>query len=239
MSGAPSWRAASYDPFSSLSSSKSPSPAPSVTKNPPRAQAGKSSLAADVDIFSSLLDPSFSSAGANGKMSLAEKRAAAQREAEVKASREQQKKDEESAVWNGLDMLGQRSSSSFPLHPHQTSHAEQDDWLFSGSSKPQQVTKQPHSSTSKPVLAEDDDWGLGDFASSSNLATSSKGNNNELLDGFVGTDDGSDVFSFLDNKQAAAAPHQTGDADDDILGMLGKPVNSIPKPKPPEPTVCS
>lgn len=231
------------DIFSVLSSSK-PSPRSLTPSNAsrPSTQTGQTSTSSNVDAFSSLLGTSFSNAGNSEKLSLAERRAAALKENEAKASIERTQKEKESAAWSGLDMLGQQSSNlTATSSARQTPSLPQDDWL-SDSMQPPKATTQSHT----PIQAhsEEDDWGLADFGKPSGSAISSQAkakshNLDPLLDGFDDSSHNRDELSLLGQRQFVSNSYENNDAEDDILGMLGKPVESLPKREPPTQAVCS
>lgn len=83
---------------------------------------------------------------------------------------------------------------------------------------------------SKPL---EDDWGLGDFAVDPHTSTQPKAlkmneSHASLLEAFE--DDGPILGSFGETNPSPGThtSHKTND-DDDILGLLGQPVDAIPK----------
>lgn len=192
------------------------------------------STSGNADAFSSLLGTAFSNASNGNTLSLAERQAVARKEDEARAARERAQKEKDSAVWSGLDLLGQRSSVLTTAAPsHQSPAVQQDEWTLD-SLKPQRVEPE-----SKPQVAPvEDDWGLGDFASSSKPTTphigSNPTNSDLLFDAFDESSQNQEQFSgLLARESTGPSPTETYTAEDDILGMLGKPVDAVPRPTPP------
>ena len=169
-------------------------------------------------------------------MSLAERQKAAQKEMQSKAAQASALREKEASVWSGLDMMGMSQASTtsqgtakFPPAP------SNDGWIFDkmqslpGPTAPATVAQQASS-----VL--DDDWGLGDFGATSSNArrpidsTKSNVTPMAMFDSF---DDG-DIIpeSFVSRKQAPTQQEANLGDDEDVLGLLGKPVEAVPKAPP-------
>ncbi|KAH8113405.1 hypothetical protein DFH11DRAFT_1689547 [Phellopilus nigrolimitatus] len=203
---------ASYDAFSVLAST------PSSSK-PNSAEAGRAAAVTQgsADAFSSLLVNS-------GSMSLADRQAAALREQQAKALNARIAKENESAVWSGLDIIGQGSSSNSASNTRSLSD----------------TTLKP---TAPPSTHAEDDWGLSDFGSqpqTSGRAQERSGSRDSisLLDALDDSTQDRDLLfdAFGERKEDPLTSNNFENTEDDILGMLAKPVESMPKrPTPPQP----
>ncbi|THH11547.1 hypothetical protein EW145_g604 [Phellinidium pouzarii] len=236
---------AAFDTFSLLATSN-PSSRSLSPSNPPRPAAGQSTTGPPVnsnklDVFSSLLGPSFPSSNNSGNLSLAERRAAALKEQQAKAADDRLAKENEPTVWSGLDMIGQSSSTaingSLKSTPLVSGDAFSDDsWLFdklAPSAAPSKVA-------SPPSVVQDDDWGLSDFATRTQPSTYPPEQTDSLsfFDALGDSAHDGDLLSDYSGEHIIQpkVARNNDDADDDILGILGKPVEAILKrPTPPQP----
>ncbi|KAI5117503.1 hypothetical protein M0805_009672 [Coniferiporia weirii] len=234
-----------YDAFSILASSRSSSQS-HLSTNPPRPAVGQSPVPANLgsgDAFSSLLGPSFAPTDKSGNLSLAERQAAALKEQQAKATRHSAAKENEFAVWSGLDMIGQNSSPQ-PVNgasPKPAALVSDDDWLFDKIASPSASTSKAAPTPS--VAHTEDDWGLSDFASQPQSSTRpQQGSSSTSLFDALGDSphDRDMIFDSLGERRNQPPVNNLGDdAEDDILGMLGKPVESVPKRTTPPQTTSS
>ena len=165
-------------------------------------------------------------------MSLADRQKAAQKDLSTKAAQATAAREKDASVWSGLDMMGQ-SPSAAQSSTHNPGALNDDDWIFDKvQSQSQPKAKSPAKPAPPVSNGLDDDWGLGDFAapaSSSKSPSSSnqKGPSNDLFDSF---DDGNTIpDSFGAAKQQTSELESVEGDDDDVLGLLGKPVEAVPK----------
>ncbi|KAF9463679.1 hypothetical protein BDZ94DRAFT_1217783 [Collybia nuda] len=208
-----------------------------IAKPPPKASSGG-------DAFSGLFDGSLPGGSSNGaRMTIAERAAQVEKERLASLQRHQQSVKQTSSAWDGLDSLGNTPSPSLP----KTSNSSQDDdWGF-GTAAPIQPTPKPKI-VQKPM--DDDDWGLGDLAAAAVSQPQARTPASQAiwdLDEFAGasssaqpsppiitTHQRSDSPGDFDfgNREDALLGDDSND-EDDILGALSKPVDSIPKRKSP------
>jgi len=195
------------------------------------------------DAFQDLLGGSISSNANGAQMTIAERAAQVeQQRLEAQMKRHQTIRSAASA-WQGLDSLANPTSTlSTATNAVSNSTLDDDDWGFGSLSQPQRA------SSTKPTEAKsssiDDDWGLDDFANpagtsaaSTKLSTPNPPRSRQLWD--------MDDLMTADSQppQTVSIPEQTGlndqndgllnhsaEDEDDILGDLGKPIDSIPRP---------
>ncbi|KAJ7594480.1 hypothetical protein C8J56DRAFT_1012708 [Mycena floridula] len=200
-----------------------------------------STSSASGDAFSNLLGGSFSSSNANN-LTIAERAAKAERERREASLRSQQMapKGPAASAWDGLDSLGQMTSSK-----QSSAQPEDDDWGFGPVATPQA----PPSKAATPAV--EDDWGLGDFSS---VASASKPAP-KVPSASSRTQSLWDMNEFSDSPASLPNPlaeeHQSSlladfgsqeqslfSTDDDILGPLSQAVTSKQSP-PPKPKASS
>lgn len=203
------------------------------------------------DAFSDLLSGTITSTSNGANLTIAQRAALANKQRLGQPTVSQHNPAGSKAVdsaWAGLDTLGassfssSRTTSTSPKPPQ-----PQEDWLFD--SVPASISKSP---ASKPQPAQDkDDWGLDDFISkpapSRPSQTTSQSQSLWDIDEFAspspadargisptpqnGRSSTPGSFDFGD-REDGLLDDQFGD-EDDILGVLSKPVQS----KPPKPAV--
>ncbi|KAL5508336.1 SWA2 [Sanghuangporus vaninii] len=216
------------DPFSQLvpsSSSKSASrsltPANPARPSPLASQNG-------LDAFSSLLGPSFSLSTNQEKLSLAARRAAAQKETEARAALDRESKKNESAAWSGLDMLGHGLSNTNSGGEKKSAQSIEDDWIFSDVKPVVLSSSKPATSSAPSDLI--DDWGLSDFASHAQGPVGTQNQQQHARKheaaSLIDTLDSGDLIpdSFGGSRTTPVNVERGEELDDDILGALGKPV---------------
>ena len=217
-------------PNSSNSNSRSATPA---NLNRTQGQQIRPTNQGGADAFSSLLGASFSSSSSTANMSLADKQAAALKERQAKLAQKQVVDAKEASVWSGLDLIGQ---SSVPISganstPSTNLHTNDEDWLFD---KVNSSTSKPSQSTSSLL---EDDWGLSDFAIQPTQKAAPQTSSNDPMSLIDSLDNSS--ISFSQSQPQPSANHSVDDGDDDILGMLGRPVESVPKQETPDRVVST
>ncbi|KAL5527302.1 hypothetical protein ACEPAG_6093 [Sanghuangporus baumii] len=237
-SNRPSGANSPYDPFSQLAPASSSKPVSrSLTPaNParPSPPASQNSL----DAFSSLLGSSFSSSTNQENLSLAARRAAAQKEIESRAARDREVKQNESAAWSGLDMLGHGLSSTSSGGENKSAQSAGDDWLFSDVKLVVPSSSKPTTSSAPSDLI--DDWGLSDFASHAQGPVEAQNQQQHarkheaasLIDSLDSGDLIPDSFGGI--RSTPVNVERDEEHDDDILGALGKPVVISKQSSPPQ-----
>ncbi|KAL5488135.1 SWA2 [Sanghuangporus weigelae] len=228
-----------YDPFSQLApassskpASRSLTPANPARPSPPASQNG-------LDAFSSLLDPSFSSSTNQENLSLAARRAAAQKEIEARATRDREVKQNESAAWSGLDMLGHGLSNTSSGAEKKSAQSTGDDWLLSDVKPVVPSSSKPATSFAPSDLI--DDWGLSDFASHAQGPIKTQNQQQHARKheaaSLIDSLDSGDLIpdSFGGSRTTPVNVERGEEFDDDILGALGKPVIVSKQSSPPQP----
>ena len=234
-SNRPSGSNSPYDPFSQLSSfSSSKPPSRSLTPgNPPRTSPPTNQSGPDA--FSSLLGPSFSSSSNQENLSLAARRAAAQKEIEARAARDREVKQNDSAAWSGLDLLGHGLPNNTSGATHVPVKTTGGNWLLSA---PESGPSKAAPSTPSNLI---DDWGLSDFAGRAHGPVSTQSQQQRpQSNGTASLIDSLDNAEFIpdsfgESRPASANVEHNGEPDDDILGALGKPVEESQRNSPPRP----
>jgi hypothetical protein len=230
-------RKPTQDVFSLLAASSAPNSRP-LTPSPadPKASKKLPAVAVSGDAFSGLLDSTLG--GSSKNLTIAERAARAEQEQRERMQKHQQSVHTQSLAWDGLDLLANPSS----VNPSKTTL---DDWDLG--------IVEPSKQASKAVFAKapppEDDWGFSEFSSQPPAATSSASATpppQTILD--------LDDFSLLavqdprpppTSQRTAPSFGSQGDLDsidlrdgllgdehqdeDDILGILSKPVDAIPK----------
>ena len=252
-------RRPTYDAFSLLASSgpASASPRPvtpsaaslSNQRTTPKPGPSKGT---EGDAFSELLSGTFTGTSGHANLSMAERASRAERERSAALLRQQQESRLQAAAWDGLDSLAQGSTLS--PSPPQTSVTSppDDDWLF-GAVVPNKGLAQPAPS---PVV--DDDWGLAGFSSPPAVKTTSPTASPRSLWDLDNFESSSQSHGILAPSRHSPDPRPSrttplGDFDfgnredgiieddssddDDILGQLAKPADSVVKSQPP--LVCA
>ena len=208
------------------------------------------------DAFSSLLVGSLGDSSRNGaNMTIAERAARVEKERRENLQKHHQTVNMQASAWDGLDTLAGSSPSAQPtttIHPVE----DDDDWGFA-STAPTRTTSQnpsvppPHS---RPP-AEEDDWDLGDFSSTSAPKSHSPvppplpARSQAIwdLDPFSSPPAESNPSPSPPLRSQTPGDFDFGDREDrlldddsqdedDILGVLSKPVDAIPKRA--SPSVC-
>ena len=193
---------------SSTSSSRSITPSmaqqkPTMPKPTPNAGGG--------DAFSGLLSGSLAASN-NARMTMAERAAQAERQKLEDLKKNAVTTQASSGTWAGLDSLA-NSSSPATLKPSGVSSDPQsllgDDWGFGSApaSKPTPPIVNSGNAVSLSVDDDQDDWGLHDFGASASRASSQS----------------------KSYPPASTEPKSIWDHEEDILGALSKPVDSMPK----------
>ncbi|TFK47023.1 hypothetical protein OE88DRAFT_1666848 [Heliocybe sulcata] len=237
------------DVFSMLASAGSSSPSgssrpitPAVNssqRSTPKVPSSQPAKSTGGDAFGSLLSGAIGGGSSSTSgMTIAQRAAQAEKERAEQMRRQQEAHKAQNSAWAGLDSLGTPSVSAST-----SATAATDDWDF-GLSSPATTVSQPKPSPAALSVHDDDDWGLGDFSSapvaspvpSKPLASQSPFD----LEDFGSSRDGATPtridspgdFDFGE-KEDRLLDDQSGD-EDDLLGDLGKPVDSIRRRSPPQ-----
>ncbi|KAF8623058.1 hypothetical protein AX15_006530, partial [Amanita polypyramis BW_CC] len=200
------------------------------------------------DAFGDLLSGSMATAASmsTSRMTIAERAAQAEQQRLAALQKKHQAVKADVSAWQGLDSLA-GSTFTTPTQPpivasiSTLGQDSDDDWGFGtlSQAKPMKPTEM------KPSLA-DDDWGLNDFTGSSSTSVASTattksqtGNSSHSralwdLDDFMTTGTGSSradsaAEHILLDDQFNALLGQNGEDEDDILGDLGKPIDTLPR----------
>ena len=226
---------------SSLTNSRTNVPQKPTSSSQPIAPAPKPPNGNDA--FQDLLEGTISSSANNAQMTIAERAAQVeQQRLEAQMKRHQTIKSGASA-WQGLDSLANPTSTlSTATNAVSNSTLDDDDWGFGSLSQPQRAR------STKPIEAKsssiDDDWGLDDFANptgssaaSTKLSTPDPPRSRQLWDMddlMTANGQPQETVSILeqtglDDQNDGFLRHVTYD-EDDILGDLGKPIDSVPRP---------
>lgn len=207
------------DAFSLLATptytSRSVSPAQNTAPKPAKSNG---------DAFSGLLSGTFTSNGNGANMTMAERAAKAEREKSVMLLKQQQAVKAQAAAWSGLDSLG---SSPAPSSSSSQNHSDVD-WIFDN---PAPTTK-PDTKVTTATHDGEDDWGLSDFVSAPAATRPSK--SQSLWDEEPRRSGTPGDFDF-GNREDKLLGDDSND-EDDLLGMLAKPADKIPRRPSP---VCS
>ncbi|KAK1218428.1 auxilin-like clathrin-binding protein required for normal clathrin function [Marasmius sp. AFHP31] len=229
---------------------------PAGYAQPPPVKKTESAGSLGGDAFDGLLGSSGLS-GSGKNLTMAQRAAQAEKERQDKFIRDQATKKKQDAAWDGLDMLGSGgggSSASLATHQAKASTVD-DDWGFGIASTSAAPTAK--STVTAVPSSADDDWGLDDFSSApptkmaapSSASTAAPAQTNTRsqgslweLDGFGDTnnsnsgrtDSPSRDFDWgnREDGDGLVGRHSEATAEDDILGDLGKPVQSRPKTPP-------
>lgn len=226
-----------------------------LSPKPPGPSSSKSSPGG-LDAFSDLLGGSSLSGTSNGaNLTIAERAAKVERERQERLGGQQSVKQPQAALsaWAGLDSLASPSTTTtFRMGSVGTLD---DDWgLGAPAAAPQKASavRTTKATPSPVVVQDDDDWGLGDFGSARPSVSAPKPQHSTSsqpkgsiwdLDEFGSepvsasppplkskelqrTDSPGD-FDFGD-REDGLLDKDSGD-EDDILGVLAKPVDAIPK----------
>ncbi|KAI0337939.1 hypothetical protein BDW22DRAFT_1488020 [Trametopsis cervina] len=191
------------------------------------------------DAFADLFSGTSGSNATSGNLTIAQRAALAEKQRLGQQSASSNHRLAPSAVpdsaWSGLDALGSSSFTGTRTTSVSPKPPQQDDWVFD-SVKP----AAPPISTSKVTVVQDDDWGLEDFVSKpAPAAAPSAGATGSLWDiddfasstapaaraspaAYNGRASPSGSFDFGD-REDGLLDDRSGD-EDDILGVLGKPV---------------
>jgi hypothetical protein len=238
---------------SSLGTSKTGSRpiTPSVaTSNPgtrPGSSLSQTKSNGSSDAFGDLLSGIGSNkAGKTANMTMAERAALAQKQ-RLAAQTDSNHLISSPSQWAGLDALGAGSSTT-SSKPSSTS-LDTDDWGLGDFAAPPKPSSTSTSAATKPKPSQvtDDDWGLGDFGSSSSQVSrapvaarsSSQKKSGTLwdLEDVVSTPaksqeqvDSPDFDFDFGNREYRETPpiqdHSHHD-EDDVLGLLSKPVDAV------------
>ena len=217
------------DVFSLLASSNAqvnsrpnptPNPAPAFQPRPPAAKPPNGN-----DAFQDLLGGTISASTNGARMTIAERAAQAERQRLEAQIKKHQATSSAASAWQGLDSLAE---------PKSLKAANEDDWGFGPLSQP------PAATLTRPkeekLSSTDDDWGLNDFGNTStgntNPSTPNPSQSSKLwdMDDLMTDDTPSRPTIAISGKtdQNNALLSQAED-EDDILGDLGKPIDSIPR----------
>ena len=245
------------DSFALLAASNSSSNSISRTNSPgianqPRPQSNGPKLTppSNGDAFSALLSGSFGDGPANsGSLSMAEQAAKAEKERKnrlLNLNKKAATKAQPSA-WSGLDSLG--TTSAHPPPQNQDDF----DWIFDAPASTSSKPAPPPPLTKKPsAVADDDDWGLSDFASKPTPAPATSAPPRKATSP-------SSIWDFEDAEppnqpspppRKPTRPNSPGEDfdfgngedilldndsndEDDILGSLSKPASSVRPRRPP------
>ena len=245
------------DLFSLLAASNSSSNSNSRTSSPGianqtnlQSNSPKLPSPSNGDAFSGLLSGSFGNGTPNsGNLSMAERAAKAEKERRdnLSSSTKQVATNSHSPAWAGLESLG--TVPSFTSSQKQVSQHNQGDfdWVFDTPVSTSKSALPPSSTGAPPVTHdEDDDWGLSDFASKPTPAPTPRQravkpstiwdvdhSNERLSPPWRANRPNSpgDDFDF-GNREDGLLDNESND-EDDILGSLSKPVDSLPPRRPP------
>ena len=242
----------------SSSNSNSRTNSPGIANQPrPQSNGPTHTPPSDGDAFSGLLSGSFGNGPTtSGNLSMAEQAARAEKERKDKLLNPTQRASTkaQSSAWTGLDSLGTTSTLAPP--PKRATPQKQDDfdWLFdtpastpSNPAPPPPLTKRP-----SVIADEDDDWGLSDFASKPTPAPATSAPRRtaakpstvwdfedvESLNQpsppprkVIRLNSPGDNFDF-GNREDRLLDNDSND-EDEILGSLSKPIDSVPPRRPP------
>ncbi|KZT29562.1 hypothetical protein NEOLEDRAFT_1056517 [Neolentinus lepideus HHB14362 ss-1] len=238
------------DVFSMLASAGSPPPSgtprpitPAANlsqRSTPKMPSGQSTKSASGDAFGGLFSTAMGGRSVNTSgMTIAQRAAQAERERVDQIRKQQEIRKSQSSAWDGLDSLGTSSTQAFT-----SASTTADDWDF-GLSAP--AIKSPQT-TPAPSALDDDDWGLGDFSKPVNSPAPSKPVTSQAqslfdFEDFASSSSPAPVntatvtrsstpgdFDFGDREDRLLDDH-SGD-EDDLLGDLGKPVDSVRRRSP-------
>lgn len=179
-------------------------------------------------------------------MTIAERAALVEKQKMEQYLKQQDQARMQAAAWNGLDSLAISGRNSTLGMGNHANHSKDDGWALGVS-----ASVGNSSSTSANHTAEDDNWGLVDFVSTpSNTGSSHPVPSAQPIWDFDEFSSPAPVASTSRNlhpivHESAPRPNNPGDFDfenredillggdshdeDDILGMLSKPVDTIPK----------
>jgi hypothetical protein len=194
------------------------------------------------DAFSSLLSDSFTNTTSNTNMTMAERAAKVEREKMELLLNQQESIKTRGSPWRGLDSLG--NTSAFTLKPSGTSQeGHDDDWIFDA---PAVAKRSPASSSKSPPIPQhnienDNDWGLSEFSSAPTPPTSKPAAASQLLWDLDETNrrpspprrqetNSPGDFDFGDREDRLLGDDSND--EDDVLGVLSKPADSIPRHSP-------
>lgn len=198
-------------------------PAPASQPRPPAAKPPNGN-----DAFQDLLGGSISASTNGARITIAERAAQVEQQKLEAQIKKHQATSSATSAWQGLDSLAE---------PKFINGADEDDWGFGPLSQP------PAATLTRPkegkLSSTDDDWGLDDFG---NTASTSAGNTNPStpnpsrsrklwdIDDLM-TDDTPlpQTISISGKTDQNNALLSQAEDEDDILGDLGKPVDSIPR----------
>jgi hypothetical protein len=185
------------------------------------------------DAFSNLLTGSLASSSSKN-MTIAQQAALAEKERTDKYLKGRWEARREAMAWDGIDLLGLGSTGTGTVQSKSGPGAGGDDWglgfAANGSS----------SGSSTNRAADDDDWGLEDFVSAPTTKPKSGSQSLWDLDEFTSQSQNAPPshayksanadfdFDFGDREDRLLPTASHGD-EDDILGVLSKPVDSIQK----------
>ncbi|KAF8627930.1 hypothetical protein AX17_006085 [Amanita inopinata Kibby_2008] len=198
------------------------------------------------DAFGDLLGGSINSGSMNtsSRMTMAERAAQAEKQRLESLQRKQQAVKLEASTWQGLDSLASPTLSSLKTEMARNAAKptlDNDDWAFGSVAKPQ--TQATPAQQSQLAVA-DDDWDLGDFAAPTKSSTKNTNSSTrnppqsqtpwDLDDLMTAGSESSQTSNGL-NSGSIRLPdddttgllHQGLEEEDDILGVLGKPINSV------------
>jgi hypothetical protein len=226
---------------SSASNSRSISPSATAQRaspKPPVASNGNG------DPFGALLSGTLASNTHSTKMTIAERAAQAERDKLANMHRQTHAVKKETSAWDGLDSLGALNPTikvadddDWAFGSNVTSNLtsaktqqEDDDWgLHEFSSQPAKPSSsKPTSISSSPVPPQAPNlWDLDDLSSHPHESTSTARQtrtSHVQRPNSPGTD-----FDFGDREDQGGLLDDASNDEDDILGVLSKPVDAIPK----------
>lgn len=214
------------DVFSLLATSSAPNSRPLTPSSTAQKTTVKPAFVASEDAFSGLMTNSLGGTSRNGaNLTIAERAALAEKEQREQIQKRQQSVKAQLSAWDGLDMLVKPTS---PLNDLQ------DDWGFDS------VKPSKPSSVGEPILkqqSQEDDWGLSEFSAEPVVSTAPQ----VILDlddlSSLAVSDSRPPPRTRDPLSPFNSPAEFGSGapgddnenqgDDDILGLLSKPVDSI------------
>ena len=197
-------------------------PAPASQPRPPAAKPLNGN-----DAFQDLLGGSISASTNGARITIAERAAQAEQQRLEAQIKKHQATSSAASAWQGLDSLAE---------PKFTNAADEDDWGLGPLSHPPATTLMRPKE--EKLSSTDDDWGLNDFG---NAASISAGNTNQSthnpsqsrklwdMDDLMTDDMPSRQTISIPRKNENNALLSQAEDEDDILGDLGKPVDSIPR----------
>jgi len=187
------------------------------------------------DAFSTLLTGPFGDTSNNAKLSIAERAALAEKEKGERLLQQQRSLKQQSSAWAGLDSLEKGSAATLAQ-----STPSDDDWLFGSAQRsPPTLPTRPVVATRVSEKSDEDVWGIEDFVSAPTKSSPSTERPKNIwdLDALAST---AESAATIPSRSNTPGDFDFGDREDrqldnssqdeeDILGDLARPVDSIAK----------